>query len=45
VSREPYPLPRMRLNPARRSLFDFQYEDFTLEHYTAHPQIRAAVAV
>jgi thymidylate synthase len=35
----------MRLNPKVRSLFDFRYEDFTLEGYRAHPHIRAPVAV
>jgi len=45
LGREPYPLPVMRLNPEVRSLFDFRYEDFTLEGYRAHPHIRAPVAV
>jgi thymidylate synthase len=45
LTREPRPLPRMRLNPAVRSLFAFQYEDFTLEGYDPHPHIRAKVAV
>lgn len=45
LTREPYPLPRLRLNPGVRSLFDFRYEDFQLEGYQAHPHIKATVAV
>jgi thymidylate synthase len=45
LSREPRPLPTMRINPGRRSIFDFVYEDFTLESYDPHPAIKAPVAV
>lgn len=45
LTREPYPLPTMQLNPAVKSLFDFDYEDFTLLNYQAHPHIKAQVAV
>lgn len=45
LRRQPFPLPRMRLNPERRRLEDFDYEDFQLEGYEAHPHIRAQVAV
>ncbi len=45
LSREPYPLPTMKLNPAVRDLFAFRYEDFELVGYEAHPHIRAQVAV
>ncbi|MES9858655.1 MAG: thymidylate synthase [Sedimenticola sp.] len=45
LSREPLPLPVMRLNPDVKSLFDFRYEDFELTGYEAHPHIKAEVAV
>ncbi len=45
LGRELRPLPRMRLNPARRSLEDFCYEDFLLEGYDPHPAIKAPIAV
>jgi thymidylate synthase len=45
LSREARPLPQMRLNPAIKSIFDFRYEDFTLENYSSHPAIKAPVAV
>ncbi|EKE73809.1 thymidylate synthase [Oceanibaculum indicum] len=45
LTRAPYPLPTMRLNPDVGSLFDFVYEDFALENYQAHPHIKAPVAV
>jgi len=45
LSRQPHPLPTMRLNPRVTSIFDFQYDDFTLENYDPHPRIAAPVAV
>ena len=45
IEREPRPRPVMRLNPARRELGEFEYEDFTLEAYDPHPHIAAAVSV
>jgi thymidylate synthase len=45
LRRTPYPLPRMRLNPAVKDIFGFSYEDFRLENYRAHPHIKAVVAV
>lgn len=45
LQREPYPQPTMRLNPTVKDIFAFQYEDFTLEGYQAHPHIKAEVAV
>ncbi|HUQ74505.1 MAG TPA: thymidylate synthase [Burkholderiales bacterium] len=45
ITRTPRAFPRMRLNPARRELLEFQYEDFTLEEYEPHPAIKAPIAV
>jgi len=45
LTREPFPPPRMRLNPEVKDLFAFRYEDFELLDYQAHPHIKAPVAV
>lgn len=45
LSREPFSLPTMKINPNVKSIFDFSYEDFTLENYKCHPAIKASVAV
>lgn len=45
LNRQPFPLPTMKINPAVKNIFDFKYEDFTLENYQSHPAIKAEVAV
>jgi thymidylate synthase len=45
LSRTPFPLPVMKLNPEVNNIFDFQFGDFTLEQYQSHPAIKAPVAV
>jgi len=45
LSRDPRPLPTMRLNPDIKDLFGFSYEDFSLENYNPHPHIKGAVAI
>jgi thymidylate synthase len=45
LARAPKPFPRMRLDPSRRELAEFQYEDFALEGYEPHPAIKAPIAV
>ena len=45
LSREPRQLPLMRINPRVNNLFDFKYEDFTLDGYDPHPAIKAPIAV
>ena len=45
LTRKPFALPTMRLNPGVTDVFDFKYEDFKLENYRAHPSIKAEVAV
>jgi thymidylate synthase len=45
LSREPLPLPQMKINPAVTSIFDFTFEDFELVGYESHPHIKAPVAV
>jgi thymidylate synthase len=45
LTRKPRPLPRMEINPAVRSIFEFKHEDFKLTGYDPHPHIKAEVAV
>ncbi len=45
LSRQPYPLPQMKLNPGVKSIDDFVYDDFVLENYVAHPHIKGEVSV
>jgi thymidylate synthase len=45
LTREPFPLPTMKINPEIKSIFDFKFEDFELLDYQAHPHIKGKVAV
>lgn len=45
LSRDPYPLPQMKINPEVKNIFDFKFEDFELTGYQSHPHIAGAVAV
>ena len=45
LSRDPHPLPTMHINPNVKDIFNFEFEDFELKDYVAHPHIKGAVAV
>ncbi|HCI55463.1 MAG TPA: thymidylate synthase [Bacteroidales bacterium] len=45
LTRQPYPLPEMKINPAIKDIRDFEYEDFELVNYIAHPHIKADISV
>lgn len=45
LSRKPYPLPEMKINPAVKSIFDFTFEDFELVGYQSHPHIKGEISV
>jgi thymidylate synthase len=45
LSRDPFPLPVMKINPERKDLFGFVYEDFELQNYQCHASIKAPIAV
>jgi len=45
LTRDPRPLPTMKINPDVKNIFDFKFEDFTLENYDPWPHIKGEVAV
>ena len=45
LTREPRPLPKMKINPEVKSIFDFKFEDFELVDYDPHPHIKGKVSV
>jgi thymidylate synthase len=45
LTRQPYPLPTLRLNPEVKSIFDFKFEDFEIINYQAHPHIKGEISV
>jgi thymidylate synthase len=45
LSRTPFPLPKMKINPSVKDILGFQFEDFQLEGYQSHPAIKAPVAI
>lgn len=45
LSRTPYPLPQLKINPVVKNIFNFKYEDFSLENYISHPHIKAEVSI
>jgi thymidylate synthase len=45
LARKPFPLPKMKLNPAVKNIFEFKFEDFELQNYESHLAIKAPVAV
>jgi thymidylate synthase len=45
LTRQPYPLPQMKLNPERKNIFDFVFEDFELVNYKSHPHIKGEISV
>jgi len=45
LTRTPFPLPQMKINPEVKDIFGFQFEDFELVNYQCHPAIKAPVAV
>ena len=45
LTRTPFALPQMKINPVIKNIFDFKFEDFELLNYQSHPPIKAPVAV
>jgi thymidylate synthase len=45
LTREPYPLPKLKLNPEIKNIFDFKFSDFQIEGYQSHPHIKGDISV
>lgn len=45
LARDPFPLPQMKLNPERKNIFNFEYDDFELVNYKSHPHIKGEISV
>jgi len=45
LKRKPYPLPKMKINPNVKNIFDFKFEDFELVDYQSHPHIKGEISV
>jgi thymidylate synthase len=45
LTREPRPLPTLKLHPEVKSIFDFKFEDFTIENYNPHPHIKGEISI
>jgi thymidylate synthase len=45
LTREPFKLPEMKINPSVNDIFSFRFEDFALVNYVAHPHIKGAISV
>lgn len=45
LTREPYPLPTLKINPDIKNIFDFKFSDFSIEGYQSHPHIKGAISV
>ena len=45
LTRRPYPLPTMQINPDVQNIFDFRFKDFRLQDYQSHPHIRGEISV
>jgi thymidylate synthase len=45
LTRDPKPLPKLKLNPDVKSIFDFRYEDFVIENYNPHPHIKGEISI
>jgi thymidylate synthase len=45
LTRDPRPLPKLKLNPDIKSIFDFRFEDFNIENYNPHPNIKGEISI